>query len=126
MKSLIFVALMALSSIAGAVTQVTDRSFEKEVLQAKGPVVLELYATWCGPCKATAPMIEAAEKKLNGKVKFVKLDVDESPKIGQQVPSIPTIVFVKDGKVLGVAQGAPPNADAIVELANKVFGLEGK
>ena len=97
MKSLIL-AMMFCSSLAGAVTQITDRSFGDEVAHSKLPVVMEFYAAWCGPCQKAAPLVEEAEKRLKGKVKFVKLDVDESPHVGRMVDKLPTIAYIVPDK----------------------------
>ena len=124
MKKILFVALMLLSSIAMAVTKITNDNFVKEFGTYKGPMVVEFYATWCGPCKATAPILEEAEKQLKGKIKFIKVDIDEIPDV--KIEKIPTIIFMLDGKVVNMVVGQPPNAEAVVDVIKKVFKLEGK
>ena len=83
-------------------------SFEVEVLKATGPVVVDFWAEWCGPCKQMAPHIEAVAGELDGKVKIVKLNVDENPDTPAQfgVRGIPTLMLFKDGKVAQTKVGA--------------------
>lgn len=81
--------------------EVTADTFEQEVLKSDIPVVIDLWAPWCGPCKALTPTLESVAADYDGKIKVVKLNIDDSPKIAAQyqVMSIPTILFFKDGKV---------------------------
>ena len=89
---------------------VTDASFEQDVLKSPIPVVVDFWAVWCGPCKVIAPIIDQLAAEYDGKVKFVKLDVDENPEtaIKYGVRSIPTVIFFKNGaeadKVIGAQQ----------------------
>ena len=82
------------------VAHVTDDNFEAEVLKSDVPVLVDFYATWCGPCKQVAPIIEELEGEYKGKVKIVKLDVDDANATAGkfQVMSIPTLIFFKDGE----------------------------
>jgi thioredoxin 1/putative thioredoxin len=84
------------------VLTVTDESFETEVMQSEQPVLVDLYADWCGPCKQLSPIIEALADELEGKLKVVKVDVDRSPRAAQtfRVRSIPTVVLVHEGRVV--------------------------
>jgi len=77
-----------------------DSNFAKEVSASKGVYVVDFFATWCGPCKMIAPIIEEVAKEYEGKAKVGKVDVDASPNTAGQfsVQSIPTLVFFKDGK----------------------------
>ncbi len=80
----------------------TDENFEKEVLQSKEPVLVDLYANWCGPCKILSPLIEELAKEYKGKgIKIGKLNVDESGQTASRyhVMSIPTLLFFKNGEV---------------------------
>ncbi len=86
---------------------VTKENFEQEVTKANKPVIVDVYATWCGPCQMMEPIITALEKELQATHSFVKINVDESRDLAVQfgVTSIPTFVFVKDGKVKGKETG---------------------
>jgi thioredoxin 1 len=93
-----------------AVGKVSDTDFESEVLKAAGPVVVDFWAEWCGPCKMIAPALEEIAGSLGSKVKIVKLNVDESPKTAAKygVMSIPTLMVFKDGKEASRQVGAGP------------------
>jgi thioredoxin 1 len=122
----VMVVVMFFSSMASAITQITDRSLGDEVTRSKLPVVMEFYATWCGPCKVAAPLVEEAEKRLKGKVKFVKLDVDESPRIGHLVREIPTIAYINPNKKDVYMTSGVRSADEIVKTATEQFNLKEK
>lgn len=83
-----------------AVEEITDEQFENEVEKAKGIVVADFFAVWCGPCQAMAPIIDKVAEDLK-EAKFVKIDVDKNPKSSNKygVMSIPTIFIFKDGQV---------------------------
>jgi thioredoxin 1 len=86
---------------------ITKDNFEKEIAQSKLPVILDVYATWCGPCLQMAPIFDELEKEYGNKYKFVKLNVDEVREIAINygVTAIPTFVFIKDNKVVGKETG---------------------
>lgn len=82
--------------------EVGKNSFQKEVISSDKLVLVDLYATWCGPCKALAPILEDLEKKYDGKVKAVKINVDDEESLAVRlgVISVPTVVFYKNGKTV--------------------------
>jgi thioredoxin 1 len=87
---------------------VTDASFDQEVLKSSEPVLVDFHAQWCGPCKAMAPALEEVAKDLKGKVKIVKIDVDENPKVTGTygIRAMPTLILFKGGKVAAQHTGA--------------------
>lgn len=92
----------------------TDDNFEKEVLESKKPVLVDLYADWCGPCKILSPLIEELAKEYKGKgIKIGKLNVDGSPDTATKyhVMSIPTLLFFKDGEVVEQMVGVQSKED---------------
>lgn len=97
--------------------QVTDATFRAEVEQAEGLVVVDFWATWCGPCLAIAPVIERLAQDYQGKVKVLKLDTDESPATAQRfgIRSIPTILLFRDGKPVDGVIGADPRLRGILD-----------
>lgn len=90
-----------------SLTHFTDLNFKKEVLESDVAVLVDFWATWCGPCKMIAPIVEELAKEYDGKMKIGKLDVDSNPKTATAygVMSIPTIIFFKKGKVMNQAVG---------------------
>lgn len=94
--------------MAANIVNATDASFEADVLKSEIPVVVDFWAVWCGPCKAIAPHLEAIAGLHSGRIKIVKVDVDNSPGVAMKynVRSIPTLLLVKDGKVVGQQVGA--------------------
>ena len=93
-----------------AVGKVSDADFESEVLKASGAVVVDFWAEWCGPCRQIAPALEEISGSLNGKVKIVKLNVDENPHTASKygVMSIPTLMLFKNGEMASRQVGAAP------------------
>ncbi len=93
-----------------AVGKVSDADFESEVLKATAPVVVDFWAEWCGPCRQIAPALEEIAGSLHGKVKIVKLNVDENPHTATKygVMSIPTLMIFKNGEMASRQVGAAP------------------
>lgn len=88
--------------------EVTDSDFNKEVLESSIPVVVDFWAEWCGPCKNLSPIIDELAEQYNGKISFVKVDVDSNPGITTKfcVRNIPTILFIKNAIVEDKQVGA--------------------
>ncbi|NQZ13438.1 MAG: thioredoxin TrxA [Alphaproteobacteria bacterium] len=80
--------------------QVSDSDFENEVLSADGPVMVDFWAEWCGPCKALSPIVDEVAEELSGKMKVVKVNIDENPNAPTKygVRGIPTLIVFKDGE----------------------------
>jgi thioredoxin 1 len=87
---------------------VSDKDFATEVLKSSEPVVVDFFAEWCGPCKAMAPALDQIAQEMKGKVKVVKLDVDQNPQITQEyrIQAMPTLMVFKDGKIASQHVGA--------------------
>ena len=104
------------------VLDVTDATFEKEVLRSTEPVLIDLYADWCAPCKQLSPIVESVASEVAGKVKVIKIDIDRNPRIAQsfRVQSIPMLVLVHEGGVAGQLMGLQDRA-AIMEMLRPVL-----
>jgi thioredoxin 1 len=100
--------------------EVTDNTFETEVLKAEMPVLVDFWAEWCGPCRMIAPSVEAVAEQFNGKAKVLKMNVDENPEIPQQygIRGIPTLILFKNGVEQERIVGAVPR-DVIAKLLEK-------
>jgi thioredoxin 1 len=95
------------------VLDVTDQTFEEEVLKSDKPVVIDFWAEWCAPCRQIAPIIKELAAEHGDQVKIVKMDIDSSPSTPGKygVRAIPTILAFKDGQVVQQLQGARPKRD---------------
>ncbi len=90
------------------ITHVTDDSFDQEVLSANGPVLVDYWAEWCGPCKMIGPLVEEIAEEYGDKLKVTKLDIDSNNKTPMQygIRGIPTLMIFRDGKVQATKVGA--------------------
>ena len=93
-----------------ATRAVTDDNFESDVLKASGPVVVDFWAEWCGPCKQIGPALEEISDEMEGKVTIAKINIDDSPNAPSKygVRGIPTLLLFKDGEVVSKKVGAAP------------------
>ncbi|MFQ5695439.1 MAG: thioredoxin [Terriglobia bacterium] len=100
--------------------QVSDASFEQEVLKSEVPVLVDFWAEWCGPCRMLAPTVEAIAQEYNGKLKVAKLNVDETAGVSQRygIRGIPTLLLFKDGEVRDQLVGNYPR-DHIEQMLDK-------
>jgi len=100
--------------------KVTVANFEEEVVKSEIPVLIDFYATWCEPCKRLEPQIEELAKELDGRVKILKLDVDESRELAMKyrIMSVPTMLFFKEGMQVHMEQG-PKTKDYLMNKVNE-------
>jgi thioredoxin 1 len=100
--------------------EVTDASFESAVLKSDKPVVVDFWATWCGPCKMVAPVLDEIAGENKEKLTVAKLDIDANPATARdyQVMSIPTMIVFQDGKPVKQIVGAKPKAALLSDLAD--------
>lgn len=95
--------------------QVTDTSFQEDVLNASGPVVVDFWAEWCGPCKQIAPALEEIASEMGDKVTIAKVNIDDNPEAPSNygVRGIPTLIMFKDGEVADTKVGALPKSQLV-------------
>ena len=93
--------------------EISDQTFNQEVLGVKGLVLVDCWAPWCGPCRMVAPVLDQLAREYAGRVKIVKLNVDENPRTSSQyaIRNIPTMLVFKDGKQINTLVGALPKAE---------------
>ena len=92
-----------------AVNQTSQAGFKKDVLESGIPVLVDFYATWCGPCRALAPVLDTIAADYSGRLSVVKVNVDDAPQLAAsyRVQAVPTLVIFKDGKAVETIVGAP-------------------
>ncbi len=102
------------------IVQTTDENFQVDVISSQTPVLVDFWAEWCGPCKMIAPALEELDQELNGKIKIVKVDVDNSKKTAMDyaIRSIPTLIIFSEGAVKAQHIGAASKAQ-IQEFINQ-------
>ena len=105
------------------VNDVSDSSFEQDVLQSERPVLVDFWAAWCAPCRMLAPTVEAVAEKYSGSARVVKLNVDENPGVSQRygIKGIPTLILFKNGKEEERVVGAT-SKEAISRMIEKHVG----
>ncbi len=100
-----------------SVLTVTNQNFEKEILQSEKPVLLDFWASWCGPCRLVSPIVdEIAEERSDVKVGKVNVDEQQELAAAFKVMSIPTLVVIKDGKIINQSIGARPKEQILAML----------
>ena len=105
-----------------SIKAVSDDSFETEVLNAEGPVLVDFWAEWCGPCKQIGPSLEEISTEMDGRLTIAKINIDENPKTPTNfnVRGIPTLMIFKNGELAGTKIGALPKGK-LVEWINEFF-----
>jgi thioredoxin 1 len=95
------------------ITEVTDATFEGEVLKSETPVLVDFWAEWCAPCRAIAPIVKELAEEYGDRLKVVKINIDDSPQTpgSYGIRSIPTVLAFKDGQVVSQLTGARPKGD---------------
>lgn len=103
------------------VKEIQETGFQKEVLESDLPVLVDFFAPWCGPCRALAPALEGVAKNYDGRLKVVKVNVDDAQQLaaGYRIRGVPTLMFFKNGKAVDTLVGLPP-ASALREKLEAV------
>ena len=106
--------------------QVSDATFESDVLQSETPVLVDFYADWCGPCRAISPMLEEIAEEIDGEIQVAKLDIDVNgaTTVKYGVQSIPTLILFKDGRPVERWVGIVPKQLVVSRIRDHVFALE--
>ncbi|MFO7783513.1 MAG: thioredoxin [Desulfatiglandales bacterium] len=100
------------------ILQVTDDSFEDEIVKSDLPTVVDFWAAWCGPCRMVSPVVEELAKEYEGKIKVAKMDVDQNRQTPAKfgIRNIPTLIFFKGGEVAKMIVGAQPKSSLEEEI----------
>jgi thioredoxin 1 len=103
----------------------TDQNFETEVLKADVPVLVDFWATWCGPCRAVAPIVEELATEYSGRLKVAKVDVDSNPGISFKygIRAIPSLYLFKGGEVVATIVGALPKQEIIKRISGHLAAV---
>ena len=103
-----------------ATIKITKNNFEQEVLNSKQPVILDFWASWCGPCRMVAPTLDEISNEMEGVARVGKINIDEEAELASQfrIMSIPTLMVVKNGKIAAQAVGVRPKKDILRMLEN--------
>ncbi len=101
--------------MAGAVSELGENKFDQEVLKSATPVLVDMWAPWCGPCRLIGPVIDELAGQYQGKVKFAKMNVDDHPQVAAQyrVMNIPTLLLFKGGQEVDRIVGAQPKQELV-------------
>ena len=100
------------------VQKVTAQDFSREVFFSPVPVVVDVYADWCGPCRAIAPLLERLAQVYAGRVKFVKVNIDDDPEVAEvyRIQGVPTLLFFRDGQLAGRVVGLADPRDLVTKI----------
>ena len=114
------------SAMAGNVPESSQAAFNKEVLESNKPVVVDFFATWCGPCQKLAPVMESLSKDYADKVSFYRIDVDKNPELANkyQISGIPAVMIFREGKVVDNSVGLISEAQLNKKIAAVAGGLK--
>lgn len=110
------------------VKEIQEAEFEREVIDSGLPVLVDVYAPWCGPCRALAPALEGVAKAYDGRLKVVKVNVDNAPRLAAQyrIRGVPSLLFFRGGQLVDTVVGLPPGnvlrakLDAVAASPNRV------